>query len=161
MIIEQNQEIVAQLYTEITIRKSQPTNYRMGGNTTPCITSSRPSCLKTFKRFFAAVSEAFPDFELTVNKVICQGDKVMAWYTISGTHKGTFMGLSPSNQPMTITGIDVFRLDNGKIIEHWDAAHQLSALPADMLSYKTTLPEQKIKNLVNPKRARKQLSFTT
>lgn len=90
--------------------------------------SSRHSTLKTLDQFFASVSAAFPDCELNIDNLMVKGDKVMARYTISGTHQGDFMGLAPSHQRVTIAGLDVFRLDKGKVVEHWDAAHQISVL---------------------------------
>ncbi len=89
--------------------------------------SASPLGLNAFERFFTAVGEAFPDYELNIDHLITKGDRVMVRYTICGTHKGEFMGMSPTNERMTITGIDVFRLDNGRVIEHWDAAHQMRA----------------------------------
>ena len=53
----------------------------------------------------------------------------MVRYTICGTQKNPFMGIAPTNERITITGIDIFRLDNGKVVEHWNAAHQICALP--------------------------------
>ena len=128
--MEQNREIIRKLYTEVIERKSYTGSYRPKGNRfTPYTVSARPSSLKAFGQFFMAVGEAFPDYELNIDHLITKGDRVMVRYTISGTHKGKFMGMSPTNERMTITGIDVFRLDNGRVIEYWDAAHQMSALP--------------------------------
>jgi steroid delta-isomerase-like uncharacterized protein len=128
MMLEQNQEIIRKLYAEVTARNPYPGSYRTKGNRfTPYTVSAKPSSLKTFGHFFTAVSEAFPDYEMNIDNLITKGDRVMVRYTISGTHKGDFMGMPPTNEKMTITGIDVFRVDNGKVTEHWDAAHQMSA----------------------------------
>jgi len=69
-----------------------------------------------------------PDYEFNIDNMIVKGDRVMARYTISGIHKGELMGQPPTNERVTITGIDVFRLDEGKVVEHWDAAHQMSVI---------------------------------
>ncbi len=129
MVIEQNREIIFQLYTHLCSHY-QSRNYHAKVNSlTSYAKSARPTCLKAFKRFFGSVSEAFPDFKINIDNLIAKEDRVMARYTISGTQKGQFLGLAPTNEPMTISGLDIFRLDNGKIVEHWDAAHQISALP--------------------------------
>jgi steroid delta-isomerase-like uncharacterized protein len=91
--------------------------------------SERHVSLRAFNRFFAIINEAFPDYDLIIENLIAKEDRVMVRYTINGTHKGSFMGMPPTNERITITGIDVFRLDNGKVVEHWDAAHQISAIP--------------------------------
>ena len=80
------------------------------------------------KDFFFSVSEAFPDYKLFINNLKVKGDKVMAKYTISGTQMGSFLGMMPTQEKMTVTGIDVFRLNNGEVIEYWDAAHKIEAL---------------------------------
>ncbi len=53
----------------------------------------------------------------------------MVRYNIQGIQKGSFMGIAPTQQPMTVSGVDIFHLDNGKITQHLDAAHQINALP--------------------------------
>jgi len=128
--MEQNKEIIRQLYIEASVKKQrQITDKAPGNNFTQYTVSAKPSSLKTFHNFFTAVNAAFPDYELYIDNLIARGDRVMARYTISGTHKGDFMGVAPTNQRMSISGIDVFRLDKGKVVQHWDAAHQMSALP--------------------------------
>lgn len=136
--MELNGEIIRRLYKEVTSRRRPDHIVKAGSNGfTQYTVSARPSSLKAFYSFFATVSEAFPDYELILNKMIVKGERVMARYTISGTHKGDFMGLAATHERMAITGIDVFRLDKGQVIEHWDAAHQITAssqLPRETLT---------------------------
>jgi steroid delta-isomerase-like uncharacterized protein len=78
---------------------------------------------------------AFPDFHTTIEDLIAEGDKVVARCTTRGTHKGEFLGIPPSGKPFTFTWISIFRIANGKIVEHWgeeDALgwlQQLGAIP--------------------------------
>ncbi len=130
MVMEQNREIIRRLYEDVSSGKIPAAGYSPRGmNFTQYTVSSQPASLKAFNSFFNKVISAFPDYTLNVENLITKGDRVMVRYTICGTHKGEFMGMDPTNERITIAGIDVFRLDNGKIIEHWDAAHQISALP--------------------------------
>ncbi len=85
----------------------------------------RPSGLETLNAFLTEVGSAFPDYRLNINNLIVKENRVMVRYTISGTHKKDFRGLAPTNTRMDITGIDVFRLDGGRVIEYSDAAHQI------------------------------------
>jgi steroid delta-isomerase-like uncharacterized protein len=78
---------------------------------------------------------AFPDFHTTIEDLIAEGDKVVARCTTRGTHKGEFLGTPPSGKPFTFTWISIFRIADGKIVEHWgeeDALgwlQQLGAIP--------------------------------
>ena len=129
-MVSPNSEIIRQLYLETTANIRRDSGYRtFQVKFTQFTFPHRSSSLKTFGTFFSAVKEAFPDFVLNIDSLVTKGDRVMARYTISGTHKGNFLGLAPTHQKTTISGIDLFRLNDGKVVEHWDAAHQISILP--------------------------------
>jgi steroid delta-isomerase-like uncharacterized protein len=94
-----------------------------------------PSTLAEFKRSIAGLRRAFPDLHLEIDELIAQGDKVWARMTARGTHQGPFMGVAPSGRSFTITVIDVCRIEDGRIVEHWGVPdrfalmHQIGALP--------------------------------
>ena len=72
--------------------------------------------------FIAAVNafrSAFPDGVMTIEKQIAEGDFVSTRWSKTGTHKGEFMGIPPTNRKITFTGIFFDRLENGKIVETW------------------------------------------
>jgi len=79
---------------------------------------------------------AFPDGKTTTDDLIAEGDKVVERFTLVGTHKGEFMGIPASGKQIRVTGMSIFRIANGKIVEHWgenDAMGllmQLGVLPA-------------------------------
>ena len=153
-----NGDVIRQLYVGVTSGKGKDSIVEKANNgffrhTIP----STPSCLKTFYRFFAAVNEAFPDYKLLLDNLVVKGDRVMAHYTISGIHKADFMGLAATNEQMAITGIDIFRLDKGQIIEYWDAAHQITAGSKETRN----LPvRQRPGSLIATSTERKQLSLS-
>jgi steroid delta-isomerase-like uncharacterized protein len=78
---------------------------------------------------------AFPDFRLTVEDIIAEGETVMTRWSCRGTHKGDLSGIAPTGKQFTISGITVGRLANGKIAEsyvNWDALglmQQLGVVP--------------------------------
>jgi len=130
MMLKPNTEIIRQLYFNIISRRPVVNNTGAKNHGfTQYTVSARPSSLKAFESFFSLVADAFPDYNLSIESLSAKGDRVMVRYTITGTHRRTFMGIEPTNQRLTITGIDIFRLYNGKVVEHWDAAHQICALP--------------------------------
>jgi predicted ester cyclase len=90
----------------------------------------KPSSLAAFHQFFASVGAAFPDYKVEINSMVDRGDMVMVRYAIYGTHQNEFMGLAPTQRPMIIRGLDVFLIDKGMIVQHWDAARQVNGVGA-------------------------------
>jgi predicted ester cyclase len=125
--MEHNQAIIERLYSEAVNKQISSNTGGKGASFTQYTVSAKPNSLQAFNAFFEAVRQALPDFTFTIDSVIVKGDRVMTRYSISGTHKGDFLGMAPTNDKLTITGIDIFHLDKGKVIQHWDAAHQISA----------------------------------
>jgi predicted ester cyclase len=62
---------------------------------------------------------AFPDFKVTIDDLIAEGDKVVVRSTWSGTHKGEFMGNAPTGKSVSFGVIDIIRFAGGKAVEHW------------------------------------------
>jgi len=61
--------------------------------------------------------DAFPDMHVTIDDMVAEGDKVAARVTMTGTHKGKFMGIPPTNKKVTMWGIVIDRIAGGKIVE--------------------------------------------
>ncbi len=78
-----------------------------------------------FIRFFKELFEGVPDFSYTIKKIIAEGDVVMMYSTTTGTHKGEWLGNPPTGNPLNYDVVDIFRIENGKIAEHWDVADTL------------------------------------
>lgn len=76
-----------------------------------------------FIQFFDVIFQAMPDFHYSIKKVVADGDIVMAWCTTMGTHTGgEFLGRAPSGKAVKFDVVDIFRLEDGLIAEHWDVA---------------------------------------
>jgi steroid delta-isomerase-like uncharacterized protein len=71
------------------------------------------------KQLVSMLRTAFPDFHMRTDDVIAEADKVVMRFTIRGTHQGEGMGSSPTGKVITYTGIDIFRIAEGKIVERW------------------------------------------
>ena len=84
--------------------------------------------LKEFKPFVAGFRSAFPDMKVTIDFIMEQGDKVVARWTATMTHKGEFLGIAPTGKKATITGTSTQRISGGKIVEGWDNWDQLGLL---------------------------------
>lgn len=91
---------------------------------------------EAYKVQVAMFLAAFPDMRFTVEDTVAEKDKLVASWTISGTHKGEFMGIRPTNKKVSVEGITFHYLANGKIIDSnisWDALglmRQLGVFPA-------------------------------
>ncbi|HWQ19038.1 MAG TPA: ester cyclase [Methanotrichaceae archaeon] len=78
---------------------------------------------------------AFEHLSVTIEDMIAEGDRVACRFTARGVHKGEFMGLPPTGKPIIMTGIEIFRINDGKIAELWGEANlmglmvQLGILP--------------------------------
>ena len=67
----------------------------------------------------AAMAEAFPDLRMIEADSIKEGDKVAFRWLLSGTHLGEFMGVTATGRRVEAMGMDIVRLANGEIAEHW------------------------------------------
>ena len=78
---------------------------------------------KGFVEFFIPTFKAMPDFKYEIFKIITEGDIVMAYCGCSGTHTGgPWLEKPATGKHMTWTCVDIFRIQDGKIAEHWDVA---------------------------------------
>jgi steroid delta-isomerase-like uncharacterized protein len=80
------------------------------------------------KEFARMLRAGFPDYRLTSEDTIGEGDRVMIRWTHRGTHEGEFLGQAPTGREVTVTGIDLFRIEGGKITELWQITDQLGLM---------------------------------
>jgi predicted ester cyclase len=75
-----------------------------------------------------SLRRAFPDFRLTIEDLVVDGDSVWLRMVATGTNTGSFMGHAPTGRPMRIDVFDVIRIENGLMVEHWGVPDRLRAL---------------------------------
>jgi len=80
------------------------------------------------KEHVLGVRRTYPDLRLTVGRQIAEGEWVASVVTARGTHRGVWMNMTPTNQPIEITGVNVDRVVGGRIVEHGGAANLLEPL---------------------------------
>lgn len=71
---------------------------------------------------------AFEHLNVTIEDLVAEGDKVVARFIARGVHKGSFMNLPPTGKEITMTGIEIFRIENGKIAELWGEVNLLGMM---------------------------------
>ena len=91
--------------------------------------------LEAWRQFSGSFAEAFPDIRLTVEEIFSEGDLVAARVAFHGTHRGEFQGIPPTGKEVAFTSIEVNRVRDGKVEEHWveldllGLMQQLGAIP--------------------------------
>jgi steroid delta-isomerase-like uncharacterized protein len=89
-----------------------------------------------FKENVSMFRAAYSDARITVDDQIAEGDKVATRWTGRGTHDGQLMGIAPTGKQVTVAGLVVSRVANGKVVEEWTnwdtlgMLQQLGAVPA-------------------------------
>jgi steroid delta-isomerase-like uncharacterized protein len=77
---------------------------------------------------FEAFRAAFPDFHAVIHDQIAEDDKVVTRKVFHGTHHGELMGIAPTGREVQIEVIDIVRIEDGQIVEHWNVVDRLGLL---------------------------------
>jgi predicted ester cyclase len=64
----------------------------------------------------------------TIEDIVAEGDRVVVRWTNSARHVGNFLGIPPTGRSCAIAGIDIYRLEDGRLAEHWHVIDQLTML---------------------------------
>ncbi len=78
------------------------------------------------KRGYATFLNAFPDLHVMVEDMIAEADKVVVYKTLTGTHRGTHLGIPPTGKRVQYQIISIYRIKNGKIAEYWGLQDEIS-----------------------------------
>jgi predicted ester cyclase len=71
---------------------------------------------------------AFLDFRAVIHDMIAEDDQVVTRNTFYGTHEGELLGIPPTGKEVTIELIDILRVAEGKITDHWNVVDQLGLM---------------------------------
>jgi steroid delta-isomerase-like uncharacterized protein len=88
----------------------------------------QPSGLEGVKFFVTTMREAFPDLKATVGETLEEGNLASARVTLTGTHKGDFMGVAASDTAIEVDSIDIIRVEDGKCAEHWGVSDTMTLM---------------------------------
>lgn len=72
-----------------------------------------------FKAGLAAMRTSFPDLRMNIERTVAEGDLLVVHMTMSGSQLGEFMGAPASGKTFTIEVIDIVRMSDGRVAEHW------------------------------------------
>lgn len=118
---QQNKRLVRRLYDEVFVKWNLDVVDELvapefiGHEMPPGL----PPGPQGFREFYGILRAAFPDVQLTVEDMIAEGDKVVVRWRSRAIHKGAFRGIPPTGGDASTTGIAIYRLSKGKVVERW------------------------------------------
>jgi steroid delta-isomerase-like uncharacterized protein len=80
------------------------------------------------RQLYKILRSAFPDFHADIHWQLADGDRVTTYKTYHGTHHGEFLGVTPTGRKVQFETVDVMRVQDGKITEHWGVAKLFSLM---------------------------------
>lgn len=84
--------------------------------------------IEAFRNVVDLFRTAFPDASYTIHDLIAEGDRVVARWSLTGTHRGTFLDISPTEKRVIMKGIIIYRLKDEKIVEYWGEIDHLGLM---------------------------------
>ena len=79
------------------------------------------------KQHLVALKKTYPDYTMKIIRQYVTDDYVISEFIMRGTHKGEFIGITPTNEVLEITGVDIDKVIDGKIVEHGGATNTFEA----------------------------------
>lgn len=79
----------------------------------------RTDTAESWKGLARHILDAMPDVKTELEDVVATGDRVVVRFTSRGTHEGEFLGVAPTGRALTTGGIEIYRLESGRIVECW------------------------------------------
>jgi len=80
------------------------------------------------KQYFGMLFNAFPDLNVTIDKMVAEDDLVSVFLSWNGTHQGEFQGMPATNNPITMKTAHTFRIEDGMVAEQWEIFDTLDLL---------------------------------
>jgi steroid delta-isomerase-like uncharacterized protein len=81
-----------------------------------------------FKEFYRGISGGFPDYAITIEEVVAEGNKVVLRFTFRGTNTGDYFGIPSTGKPVTIRFVEIFTVRGDQIAEIWHVANVLDVM---------------------------------
>ena len=134
MSIEDNKELVRAAFAELDkVLASHDAIY--GPDWVGHFPGMPPLDAEAHRQYSEVMLTAFPDLDRKIEELIATEDRVVARWTAVGTNTGEFQGMPASGKTATSSGITIFRIADGRIVEEWSESdllgllQQLGAIP--------------------------------
>ena len=126
---ERNKEVIRRFVEEVQNQKSEDAYWELNDpdfvNLAP-LPPGVPADREGGFAYLFGFMKAFPDSRVTIDDMVAEGDQVVTKKTFTGSHTGEFAGIPATGKPVTLQFVDIMRLRDGKIVEHWNCIDQLS-----------------------------------
>jgi len=126
MSTEENKITVRRFYDEVITQKNLAVLEELLGD--HYVSHDLPSEPAALKSFIGGFHSAFPDGQVQICQMIAEGDTVATRLTFHGTQTGQFQDIPPTGKAVSVPAQDMYRLVEGRIVEHWGGHNQFSLL---------------------------------
>jgi predicted ester cyclase len=129
MSLEQNKALVHRFAERINAKDLEGALALVGPNFVEHAAGpGLPAGVEAVRAWFTLLFAGFPDAHYTILDVVAEGDKVVVQACSQGTHTGMFIGVPPTGKRAKWSLIDIHRVADGKLVEHWAESDQLGLM---------------------------------
>jgi len=119
--VDQNKRLVRRLYDELFFKWNfavvdELISPDFIGHEMP---PGMPRGPEGIRQFYGGIRAGLPDVQLTVEDMIGERDRVVVRWRARATHRGDFLGIPATGKAVSFTGVAIYRLSKGKIVERW------------------------------------------
>lgn len=126
---EQNKDLIRQLADRLSAKDLDSALTFFGPSYVEhAAVPGMPRGVEAVRAYFSMLFAGFPDARATILDLIAEGDKVVMRANSEGTHTGSFMGIPPTGKHAKWSFIDITRIADGKIVEHWNETDQMGLM---------------------------------
>ena len=123
MSAEENEALVRRYFEEAWVKRNPAAvdEFMVPDYVEHQIPDGRLTSRHSLKQLLAMYYKAFPDMKSVLHDILAQGDRVTYRWSVSATHLGDWLGIPPTGNHMTATGITIYRITGGKAVEGWSS----------------------------------------
>src|SRR5215208_6550947 len=120
---EENEALVRRYFEEAWVKRNPAAvdEFMVPNYVEHQIPDGRLTSRHSLKQLLAMYYKAFPDMKSVLHDILAQGDRVTYRWSVSATHLGDWLGIPPTGNHMTATGITIYRIVGGKAVEGWSS----------------------------------------
>lgn len=118
-------EIARKFYEEVVSKNEfeQVKNYVSENFVVKNGTEEIPLGIDGMMNHIKATKKTYPNYTMKIIRQFSDGDYVISEFIMTGTHEGEWLGIKPTHKKLSISGINIDKISDGKIVEHGGAAN--------------------------------------